>query len=144
MGRGKLTTDAHSVELKVGNNNKATSLTKKEETLQQMVWEMMCVCTCVCMCLCLCVYLYVSMCVYVRSSIPGFSTELGQILSMTLEHRRWRWVIIIITHFMGVDINQWTCTSLASHQGLKMKLEPGLVQEVHSSHRQNPASSVLH
>ena len=46
------------------------------------------VCVCVCICLCLCVYLHVSMCVYVRSSIPGYSTELGQILSMTLEHRR--------------------------------------------------------
>ena len=85
MGEDKLTRDAHSVELKVGNNNKATA-PLQGNTAANGLKNGVCVCVRVCVGLCVC--LYVSVCVYVRSSIPGFSAELGQTLSMTLEHRR--------------------------------------------------------
>ena len=84
-GRGKLTTDAHSVELKVGNNNKAPAPLQGSTAANGLKIG---VCVLGGGGLGLCVYLYVSVCVYVRSSIPGFSAELGQTLSMTLEHRR--------------------------------------------------------
>ena len=62
-GRGKLTTDAHSVELKVGNNNKAPA-PLQGSTAANGLKNGVCVCVCVCVYVCVCGS--GSMCVSVR------------------------------------------------------------------------------
>ena len=61
-GRGKLTTDAHSVELKVGNNNKAPA-PLQGSTAANGLKNGVCVCVCVCVCTCVCVWVWVYVCI---------------------------------------------------------------------------------
>ena len=60
-GRGKLTTDAHSVELKVGNNNKAPA-PLQGSTAANGLKNGVCVCVCVCVRVCGGVWVYVCIC----------------------------------------------------------------------------------
>ena len=61
-GRGKRTTDAHSVELKVGNNNKAPA-PLQGNTAAYGLKNGVCVCVCVCVCTCVCVWVWVYVCI---------------------------------------------------------------------------------